>query len=280
MGKHETHLWDNPQLPFIFKKMHLGAHHPYSGANWHENIEIIYVIEGAGTIWNNGEHSTVAQDDFVLLNSDCLHDFSSITNFYYYYLIIDNSFCYNNGFNVSNFLFQAFPFQNAELKTLFQKLIYEYESKNDTPFQTLTIRAIVLSILAIICQNHTFPLDEEQNSRSIGIIRKAIGYIKNNCQNSSLSLDHVATAIGYNKFHFAHTFKKITGFSCVHYINLIRCEMAKKLLREDKLEIKEIVHICGFNSQSYFTKTFHDYCGVSPSKYRQLKQKKSTEANS
>ena len=46
----EIHQWKNDRLPFIY---HLDVvSRPLSSeySNWHENIEILYVIEGDGTI--------------------------------------------------------------------------------------------------------------------------------------------------------------------------------------------------------------------------------------
>ena len=63
MSTYETHIWENPQLPFILQKMHLGFHQPFSGANWHENIELLFITQGNGTVWNDGKQISVLKND-------------------------------------------------------------------------------------------------------------------------------------------------------------------------------------------------------------------------
>lgn len=272
MSTYETHIWKNPQLPFIFQKMHLGFHQPFSGANWHENIELLFITQGNGTVWNDGKQISVSENDLIVLNSNCLHDISTENDLYYYYLVIDRSFCLMNHFDSNQLMFDTMTFRDTELITLFRKLIVEYETTEDTFFRTQAIRSHVLSILVHLCRAHSHPTEETDEERLLSCIKQAIGYIRSNSDSPDLTLETITDFVGLSKFYFAHKFKQITGYTCVHYINMIRCEKAKTLLSENKLEIGEIGRICGFNSQSYFTRTFHSHTGFSPSAYRQKYQ--------
>ncbi|WP_294409644.1 helix-turn-helix domain-containing protein [uncultured Ruminococcus sp.] len=40
------------------------------------------------------------------------------------------------------------------------------------------------------------------------------------------------------------------------------------MLRETTLSMLQICELCGYSDQSYFTKTFKDMAGCSPSQYR------------
>jgi AraC-like DNA-binding protein len=84
-----------------------------------------------------------------------------------------------------------------------------------------------------------------------------------------LSLDEVAEFVGLSKYYFAREFRRVTGYTFVTYVNLMRCERAKVLLAQNKLNIGEVGRACGFSNQSYFTRTFRAYTGRLPGVYRE-----------
>jgi AraC-like DNA-binding protein/ligand-binding sensor protein len=67
-----------------------------------------------------------------------------------------------------------------------------------------------------------------------------------------------------------HIFKKKTGVTIKSYINCLRIEEAKLILKETDKSITEIAEYVGFNNSSYFTKVFTDFVKISPTEYRQL----------
>ena len=269
MSKYETHVWQNPEMPFIFNKMHLGKHQAVSGANWHENLELLYIVEGTGTVWMDGIQLPVKKGDQLIMNSNCLHDVSTNDDIQYYYLVIDRSFCLANHFDTNKLLFQTKVFQDPKTVSLFEILIREYDKQEDAPFRPQAIRATVLSILVQLCREYSHPSENQEESHLLSCIKQAIGYIRSNSDCPELTLENITEFVGLSKYYFAHKFKQITGYTCVQYINMIRCEKAKAMLTDKQMDIGEIGQLCGFNSQSYFTRIFHANVGVSPSAYRQ-----------
>lgn len=53
---------------------------------------------------------------------------------------------------------------------------------------------------------------------------------------------------------------------------LFRVEMAKKLLEEHELSLKEITVQCGYSTESYFMKQFKSVTGITPTSYRNRKR--------
>ena len=72
-------------------------------------------------------------------------------------------------------------------------------------------------------------------------------------------------------------FKEITCITINHYITQVRLEKAKELLLEDELSIADIAEACGFQSLSYFTKTYKKHYGHSPSQAKKSQPKVSDE---
>ncbi len=63
--------------------------------------------------------------------------------------------------------------------------------------------------------------------------------------------------------------KALTGQSTTEFIRTYRLKYAATLILQDFGNIAEIAYECGFNDQSYFTKSFRKHFGVAPTEYKQ-----------
>ena len=104
-------------------------------------------------------------------------------------------------------------------------------------------------------------------------IKKVVGQIREE-SHQDLTLDKIAKAEGWNKSYLAREFHRYTGQTLVSFLNTVRCESAKKLLRESDLSIGEVGRQCGFNDQTYFTRKFRSHTGKTPGEYRKFHSKK------
>ncbi|QTA37528.1 helix-turn-helix transcriptional regulator [Thermosipho ferrireducens] len=99
------------------------------------------------------------------------------------------------------------------------------------------------------------------------IIEKAILYIYDNFSRD-IKLHDVCNYVHVSSSYFCSIFKKSTGMCFSRYLNRVRIEKSKELLRQSKMSILEIALEVGFNSQSYFTKMFKKITGVTPKDFR------------
>jgi AraC-like DNA-binding protein len=98
-------------------------------------------------------------------------------------------------------------------------------------------------------------------------IKKALQFIDKNFHHP-LSLEQVARESGMSKYHFARTFKAVTGMTFKTYHNKKRIEVAKELLKDNEMRITDVCYSLGFNDASYFNRVFRKYGGSSPSSYK------------
>ncbi|GEM_PF-3351906 len=75
-----------------------------------------------------------------------------------------------------------------------------------------------------------------------------------------------------SKEYVRQVFKKEYGTTPLKYLIQKRIEKAKILLLENKLTIKEIAAICGFENEYYFSRLFKKVVSVSPKAYRNTSQ--------
>ena len=72
--------------------------------------------------------------------------------------------------------------------------------------------------------------------------------------------------------HFASLFRKATGLRPHDYVVRRRVEQAQVLLSESPTPIVDIALNVGFQSQSHFTTVFKRVLGITPHRWRQLRQ--------
>ena len=105
-------------------------------------------------------------------------------------------------------------------------------------------------------------------TKNYALIRSAIEYICANF-NADISLEDVAETVHLNATYFSTLFKQSTGSSFKEYLNMIRVEESKRLLANTNYSIIDIAIATGFEDQSYFSKVFKKYTGITPKQYRQ-----------
>lgn len=98
-------------------------------------------------------------------------------------------------------------------------------------------------------------------------IIQAIRYMAANLC-GDVSLKRVSAEVGLHPTYFSYLFKQEmdTGFSS--FVNVLRIEQARILLRRRLLSIQDVSEQCGFSDVSYFCRKFKQTVGVSPSTWR------------
>jgi len=98
-------------------------------------------------------------------------------------------------------------------------------------------------------------------------LRKAESFIMEN-YTRKISLKEIAAVAGLSAPYFSTIFKEEMGENLSKYLNRLRVEKASRLLLETDMSLGEIAACCCFEDQSWFSKIFKAYTGISPGKYR------------
>lgn len=89
-----------------------------------------------------------------------------------------------------------------------------------------------------------------------------------------ISLTELASLAGYTVYYLSRKFKTELGVSPAEYIRDKRLERAAKMLYASNEDIQTICSRLQFGSQSYFSETFRQKYGMTPSQYRQGRKEK------
>lgn len=99
------------------------------------------------------------------------------------------------------------------------------------------------------------------------LIKRAIAYIARNYA-FKITLEEVAEQVHLNPSYFSTIFKQSCGSSFKEYLNMVRIEESKRLLANTNYSVIDIAIATGFEDQSYFSKVFKKYTGLTPKQFR------------
>lgn len=103
-------------------------------------------------------------------------------------------------------------------------------------------------------------------------INRCMNYIQSHT-NEAIAVEDVAAQIHRSGSYLMHRFKAETGMSVGDYITKCKLEEACDLLVYGRRSLAEISAYLGYSSQSYFQNVFKKQFGVTPTQYRNQRQK-------
>ena len=101
------------------------------------------------------------------------------------------------------------------------------------------------------------------------LITKALSYIKNEYNQSEISIADVASHAGFSSDYFNRIFFMHTGFNVMEYVRFRRLKNAARLLRTSDTDILNIALECGYETHESFSRAFKKQYGLSPTEYRE-----------
>lgn len=117
--------------------------------------------------------------------------------------------------------------------------------------------------------------ESPQAERALGYPRNNINevaeYIQRNCH-EKISLDDLSERFFISKCYLSRRFKEATNFTVNEYLTVQRLKKARKLLETTGYSMTQVSEETGFESVSYFEKVFKKHMGLTPLKYRKLRQ--------
>jgi AraC-like DNA-binding protein/ligand-binding sensor protein len=126
----------------------------------------------------------------------------------------------------------------------------------------------LIAALHIIVERIAGQIFSFKGIRHASVLRRAERYIWEN-YTRKISLQEIARASGLSAPYFSTVFKEEMGENLSNYLNRLRIEKAAAMLTETDLSLGEISESCGFEDQSWFSKIFKCYAGISPGKFRE-----------
>ena len=246
--------------------------------HFHPEFELVY-IEGASATRHVGNHiSQFTDSDLVLIGSNIPHlnfDYGVTTTYRKEVLHLKPSF-------KETFVSQLPELQSIEhlielskyglafsgtTKKVVGELLKELHLL--APFEFFMQTMTILKTLAHSSEFellHTKPYVNRYSKKEQERIRKIYALVDERYQNK-ITVEEVAELCNLTKPAFCRYFKKATGSTFINFLNQYRISQAKRLLLAGK-NISETCYECGFESLSYFNRTFKKVTEENPSEFK------------
>lgn len=122
-------------------------------------------------------------------------------------------------------------------------------------------------------QNPTPPIQEKIsaqvniNPHDQKFMDKLTNILEHELANPDLNINTLSKDLGFSRTGFYRKVKELTGMPPINYLQSYRSEQAARLIRKGSLSLAEIADQIGFNSYSYFSRSFKKHFGVNPKEY-------------
>ena len=269
------------RFPIQLVKQDSINHAPVFYTHWHEQLEILYFVEGNGIMECNSISYDVNPGDLIIVNSNELHSGYNPGNYLSYYCfnidpsIIQSSFVdscdmkYIAPIERNMILFNNKVCGDTSIVDCITSVIQEYESK-ETAYE-LVIKSCIYKLLAMLIRRHVKKVvsreEYEKTVSHLESLGSVFKYIEENYIDR-ISMDDLSSMTGLSNYYFCRLFKKVTGKTTSEYINSFRINKAESLLKSSDRNITEIAMATGFNDINYFSRMFKKYKKIAPSSVR------------
>jgi len=109
--------------------------------------------------------------------------------------------------------------------------------------------------------------DVEVASGDEKLLRNVVEYIEKNISNDRLSVEELSREMAMSRVSLYKKLLMLTGKSPLEFIRSVKMKRAAQLLASGQMTIAMVSYEVGFNSPTYFTRTFKEEFKLLPSEY-------------
>lgn len=272
-------------FPFQHYKMTNKEGHLFVPYHWHEELEIIYCMEGTLSLMIGKNCYQLTKGDICFINPKELHQFQSEDPsliYYAYVFPLERLQLPEQDVSQARFIRPLidrtllFPAKVPNTGSCYPLLCSEIETiirvnETKSPAYQLMTKAALLKIIAALAQDGLFCDHASDTSASAGEssarIREISEWLKAHL-GEPVTLELAASHFHTSSKYFSRSFKRLFHKNFSEYVGLLRTEAACMLLLTTDNSIAEIACECGYDNTSYFIRKFKEHTGKTPLQYR------------
>ena len=232
-------------------------------AHWHENYELISVTAGTAELLLDGHRFQAQTGDVAVIGSGVMHFIAALTpRLEYECLLVDRDSLVKRGMRPANPMLREVV-RDARISALIHDVLME--TKAEKPMYRPAVMAMIDLIFVLLIREHLLSEGRAAQERGAShAVRTAMRYIHAHYA-QPITLQDICRNVGFTKNYFCRVFSEYAGQAPIHYLNHVRCEDARRLLRSGACNVSEAAQRCGFRNMSYFSHYYKQIIGHSPS---------------
>lgn len=144
-----------------------------------------------------------------------------------------------------------------------------FSSTNDIHHYREKLNALLLATCKQVAEDRQKQREQSGANRISNTVKE---YISRNYSDANLNLNVLAGEMGITSSYLSGAFRLQTGETLLHYLNKIRIDEAKRLLTETEWNLQKIAKRVGYIDSHALIRSFKKQVGITPGKYRDMKQ--------
>jgi AraC-like DNA-binding protein len=267
---------DSPKKPFWFP------------LHWHEQIEMLYILEGTLKVLINGKTWEGSPEDIFIVDTGLIHGFfdpspdASVRIFQFGREIFDEPLTLMEDRELGKPIFGRNPRVNPDndrsiytlLKNILVNINEEFQKKERGYRFVIKSELYKLAVLLLrnIPAEDGFPAGRIVNEKNhTRYLEQIFSFLYSNFDDPNIKLDDAAAEVGLSKYYLTRFLKEQTGLGFHEHLARVRLSKTKQHLAESDMPVIDIAYLCGFRSLTTFNRIFKEYTGTNPSAYRNRK---------
>ncbi|MCI9597794.1 MAG: AraC family transcriptional regulator [Firmicutes bacterium] len=249
--------------------------------HFHDDMEVVYVLNGSVTLRNGYYTYTLKQGDIFILNDREMHSFTStgetnmvmmlqldLSYFSKYYDSLKNNFFVTDMEDDSDESLEVLRSILARIMMEILQKGYGYEHKVIESAHNL-IACLMSDFQYFVMEDGKFVNEAKNKGNKIlaGRLNRITDYMYDN-YSRKLTLNEIAEREHLSIYYLSHVIKEATGLSFQDLLSFIRVEESEKLLLGTSKKIGAIAEETGFSAVRYYIKHFQTWYGMHPLEYR------------
>lgn len=250
-------------------------------AHWHNDMEIIYIKKGRGTITVDLKPFQVSNGDIIVVPPGQLHSIEQFSDYSMEYenIIFKLSMLMApQGDICTEDFFQ--PLKHGKLlpdtrytkeSPLYPDLSHcldriDMICRDFSPGYQLAVKGQLFTFFYELSKSLHSDIPRKSN-KSLDRLKGLLKYVETNYQ-EKISIADAARICSFSQSHFMKFFKASMGVSFIDYLNDYRITMASRLLTSSSDTIANIATETGFENLSYFNRVFKRKYRCTPTEFR------------
>lgn len=260
----------------------------------HDFMQLCYVYEGTYKQYIVDQVYEFSKGDLVLMDQQSMH-----------YELLKNSDCFVIYIGIDTILFKKIYLQalahssvktflnsNLNIDTILRQVhVFNLKSKEKDINEILSgvldeldkkavaweliTRGALIRLINIMLSSHKDIIMISKEDKESAIYNKVITFI--NEHYSTITIKDLMKEFHYNDAYYSRLLKKFTSYNFRQYVQKIRLNKAKELLRTTDLTIDDIIIAVGYKNRGYFYRAFKEIEKTTPQMYRKISTKKATK---
>lgn len=249
--------------------------------HFHDDMEVVYVLEGSVGLKNGYYNYVLKQGDIFILNDREIHSFTKTSEdnmvmmmqlnldyFSKYYDNLKNNFFVTDMHDAED---ESLEILRSLLATIMMEILqkgYDYEHKVIETVHNV-ISTLRSDFQYFLMEDGRFINGEKNKGNKIlaGRMNRITDYMYDN-YTRKLTLNEIAEREHLSIYYLSHVIKEATGLNFQDLLSFIRVEESEKLLLGTNKKIGVISDEMGFSAVRYYIKHFRTWFGMHPLEYR------------